>query len=111
MLDARSKLQCKDAISNLIGAAGGGAGVVAAITNGSEVPITISTVAAEEGYHNLDKNDYIKIGATVSKLYRSKYGKMPNKHSQFVGGAVREVNSYTSKDRELIVQALAELAK
>jgi hypothetical protein len=110
-LDDRTRLHFKDTIVNLSSAA---AGNYPAITNGEakslNAPLTISTVAAELGFH-FSSSDLISIGAKVSKLYQAQHGTAPPKHDQLCGGAVRPVCSYTERDRDIVERALREYAR
>ena len=69
--------------------------------------ISVSEVAKELGIKGPISTKMLQaIGADLSKLYRAKYDKAPEKHSQFVDGAERKVNSYTTKDQDLMEQAI-----
>lgn len=46
------------------------------------------------------------IGRGAAALYRARYGKEPPKREQFVDGATRVVNSYSSKDLPILDQAI-----
>jgi hypothetical protein len=70
-----------------------------------DAPLTISTVAAAKGLR-LSKEQLVAIGVKMSSLYRQKHGQAPPKHDQFVDGAVRQVCSYSERDRDLLEQAL-----
>ena len=102
MMDERMKLRLRDVFMNVLGS---GTGDV------EEKPITISTVAAEEGYTRLTDSDLIRVGGAVSRIYEEEHGERPPKHDQLVNGAVRKVCSYTERDRPLIVRALREYAR
>ena len=54
----------------------------------------------------LKHGDSVKIGKHLSKLYKDKHGQFPSQHRQVVQGAVRNVNSYTEGDRELMQAAI-----
>ena len=116
VIDDRARLMFKDNILNLAsqsspvssqstsqlviedGATGIGAN--------QDKPITISTLAAAMG-RRFDKSDSQKIGRKVAASYREKYGQEPSKHEQLVDGAVRFVNSYTEKDRDMLETVIA----
>ncbi len=51
------------------------------------------------------KQQLIRIGKTAAKLYERKHGKKPSKHEQFVDGASRLVNSYSTDDESLLLEA------
>lgn len=71
-------------------------------------PVTISSVAAEMGLaREMVKADWLEVGRAVSEAYFKKHGARPAKHTQFVDGAVRPVNSYTTADEGLIREAIA----
>jgi hypothetical protein len=75
--------------------------------NGGWGTISISEVAKEMGVKCVIPAGKLQaIGIAMARLYRAKYNKDPEKHSQFVGGAERQINSYTSKDRELMEEAI-----
>ena len=63
--------------------------------------LTISTVASQLGY-TLDIKQLMKVGVAIKNAYKAKYGEEPQKHEQFVNGAVRPVNTYQVKDKELM---------
>jgi len=58
------------------------------------------------GYHNLADGVCKSIGKSLSAEYMKKYGERPSKHKQTVEGAVRPVNSYTERDRDLVENAI-----
>jgi hypothetical protein len=51
------------------------------------------------------------VGMRISKAYIAKYNEPPSKHPQLVQGAVRQVNTYHIKDRQLVENAIHEHAK
>ena len=69
--------------------------------------VTISTVASQMG-HKFDMSQLMKIGTAVKNAYRIENKKLPPKHEQFVNGAVRNVNTYETKDRRLIERVIRE---
>lgn len=73
-----------------------------------EHPITISEVARQLGYR-LQRGDESRIGREVARMYREHYGAEPPKHSQFVDGAVRQVNSYTTSHMGIVQQAISHV--
>jgi hypothetical protein len=79
----------------------------ASITNGELEPITVSQVAQDMGKRPTN-SQLIKIGRMLAKRYRDKYGEEPSKHTQYVDGAARKVNSYTGRDRDLVMEAIEE---
>ena len=116
--DVRFRLQTEDMIKNLMTQtpvlANTNSAPNAAITNGDASgsgmgsSISISQVAQELG-KRLSHGQSIQVGGLVARKYRDRYDTYPPKHSQWVDGAERKVNSYTERDREIIVEALKEL--
>jgi hypothetical protein len=41
-------------------------------------------------------------------MYVDKYKQAPTKHEQMVGGAMRSVNSYTERDKDMVREAIKE---
>jgi hypothetical protein len=78
------------------------------VTNGplASTPLTISNVASKMGMV-LSPDKLQEVGLAVAKAYKQKYGEKPSKHEQLCGGAVRSVNSYTERDRDLVEAVLA----
>jgi hypothetical protein len=68
-------------------------------------PITVSTVASEMGLV-LKGTDAQKIGVTLKKMYFARYQRGPTKHEQMVGGAMRNVNSYAERDKDMMKEAI-----
>jgi hypothetical protein len=56
--------------------------------------------------YNASKEDVQRIGRDLGKRYRQKHGQPPSKHDQLCDGRVTSVNSYTEKDRPLVVEAV-----
>ena len=102
--DSRLRMQVEDALKTTVISS-----KAAQIANGAGVPLTqsisVSQVAQEEGIH-LKLADLVAIGKAVAKSYKDKYGEVPGKHSQWVDGAERKVNSYTERDRDIIKEAI-----
>jgi hypothetical protein len=71
--------------------------------------ISISQIALQMGV-KLKHGEAVQIGTLVSRQYKEKYGSPPPKHDQFVDGAVRSVNSYTTHDTDLVVAAVRMFA-
>ena len=69
--------------------------------------ITVSQVAQDMDRH-FTNSQLAKIGRRVAQKYREKYGEEPSKHDQYVDGGVRKVNSYTKRDKPLVVEAIDE---
>jgi len=77
----------------------------ALITNGeAQVPLTrsidVSTVGQDLGMR-LKDGERLAIGKLWKKRYFETYGEAPPLHDQFVNGAVRQVCSYTERDRPM----------
>ena len=114
--DPRFRLHVEDSIKNLINpspmlaiAAGPS---VPSITDGTpniktSASISVGQIAQEMGI-SLSRGDSIKIGKIVKRKYKQLYGVDPDKHPQWVDGAERPVNSYTERDRPLVLDALKE---
>jgi len=101
-MDERARLMFKDNMFNLANNS------VKAITNGEDVrPTSISLVASELGY-KVSSKQLISIGKEVAKAYFHRYEDVPPKHEQLVDGRVTMVNSYTTRDKDLITDALRE---
>ena len=85
-------------------------GALATGTEAQEVevrlPLTISEVAAQMGHKRLTSGQLAAIGKLAARLYREAHGEAPHKHLQYVDGAARQVNSYTTADRELLEEAV-----
>ncbi len=107
--DARLRLQTEDWLKNIAFNS-----QPLAIANGNSAAtdadrsISVSQVAQEMG-KRLTHGQLVQVGSAVARRYREKYGSEPSKHSQWVDGAERKVNSYTEKDRGLMVEALQEV--
>jgi hypothetical protein len=116
-IDDRARLLFKDVVMNMATGPVAGTPGQPQITPSGEIPVkeqstgflTISTVASYMGY-TFDTNQLMKVGVAVKKAYKTKYGEEPPKHEQFVGGAVRRVNTYQEKDRELMEFEIQEFA-
>ena len=114
-LDDRTRLMIQDAMQNSImnntqSVSGGGGGYGLMIENGPAVaaanaPISISSVAVTLGYKPTS-SDCKRIGMALMKRYRKQHGSQPPKHDQLCDGRVTSVNSYSEKDRALMVETL-----
>ena len=115
LLDERARLMFKDVVMNSI--AGPAATGQLQVTDAGAVPapaspagfLTISSVASQIGY-KFDSSQLKKLGSRIAQAYYRKYNEFPSKHEQFVDGAVRRVNSYQAKDRELMVLEMQRFA-
>ena len=100
--DKRLVLQTQDVLKNGFF----GESPLLCIQNGPALAsITITQVATDMGIR-LTMQQAITVGRQVSQAYKSKYGKRPSQHMQFVDAAVRQVNSYTLADRDMVVAAI-----
>jgi hypothetical protein len=106
-LDDRTRLMIQDAMQNSImnNTQPGGQGLM--IENGpaANAPISISSVAVTLGYKPTS-SDCKRIGMALMKRYRKQHGSQPPKHDQLCDGRVTSVNSYSEKDRVLMVETL-----
>lgn len=118
ILDERARLIFKDSLLNFVVRFNQHHQAAIAGADGEAPPapvaqpvgfLTISTVAQGLGYQ-FDSNQLKRIGARVAQAYYLKYKESPSKHEQFVDGAVRKVNTYQDKDRELIEAAINTFA-
>ena len=105
--DTRFRMQTESWLKNMAFNSG-----YASITNGDGAPsvdksISISQVAQEMGFR-LKQGHLTTVGKSVAAKYREKYHEEPGSHAQWVDGAERMVKSYTERDRDLIVEALAD---
>ena len=114
VLDARTRLAVEDMAKNDFLRRHTKA---TAIANGDdlgivEVPgwgtLSVSEVAQEMGHPRLDTDTSRAIGVAAAGLYRAKYNADPPKHRQWVNQVERWVNSYTTRDRDLVEQAVRE---
>ena len=111
VMDERARLMFKDQILN---AAMGYYGQKLITADGEEEvafgskPITVSTVASQMGII-LNTAEAQKVGSLLAKMYFDKYKEAPAKHEQLVNGAMRLVNSYTERDRDLVQAAIRSL--
>jgi hypothetical protein len=69
--------------------------------------ITVSSIAAEMG-HRFKNSELSQVGKMVVQKFTGRYGIAPPKHDQFCDGAVRSVNSYTERDRDIVEEAIRE---
>jgi len=67
--------------------------------------ISIGQIALEMSV-TLKHGDSVKIGKLLSRLYIDKHGQYPAQHKQLVQGVMRNINSYTEADRELVKTAI-----
>jgi hypothetical protein len=67
--------------------------------------VTISEVARDMGVR-LQRGEESCVGRMAAALYRDRHGESPPKHKRFVDGAVRAINLYFAKDRDLLERAI-----
>jgi hypothetical protein len=105
IIDDRARVLFKDNVLNLGLKRPTEEGGITTVTDDSRQPVTISTIATSLGLR-FTENDYKAIGKKVKAAYVSKHSEDPSKHEQICGGAVRQVCSYTRRDRDLIIEVL-----
>jgi hypothetical protein len=98
ILEPRMAILIHDRMADLI------AGEVGSIIGS----ISISSVAGELG-RVFNNAQLCSIGKKVAQSYRNKYGKNPERHTQWVDGRATEVNSYTMEDKAMIVDIIKTL--
>ena len=108
-LDTRTRLMIQDAMQSSILCS-----IVAVPTQTQQqapspnTPLTISGVADELGY-KLIPEDVKRIGVAAKKRYDELHkddGETLSKHLQMCGGRPTYVNSYSEKDRDLLVEVI-----
>lgn len=111
-LDDRTRLMIQDSLQNSIlntrftGSTGATQTTATRmITDTENAPISISSVAVELGYKP-STTDAKRIGIDLKKRYMKLHGRPPSKHDQLCDGRVTQVNSYSQKDRPMLVEAL-----
>jgi len=105
--DTRLRLKTEDWLKNVAFESSSGGQL--AISNGSQLSqksISFSEVARDMGKGSLSHAQLIMAGGKMAKSYFSTHGCTPPKHSQWVDGCERMVNSYTEEDRDLMVAAI-----
>ena len=112
ILDDQARVMFKDQILNMaMGDYGPKKRLITVVEEASEEPIyenkpiTVSTVASQMGVI-LKGTDAQKIGLKLKEMYFARYQRPPTKHEQMVGGAMREVNSYTERDKDMVRDAI-----
>ncbi len=104
--DARQRVLLEDSARNMLNR------YIALVTGGEvaegevRLPLTLSGVAAELGHKKLGQGELAAIGKVAARLYREAHGEAPPKHVQYVDGAARQVNSYTTEDRDILEEAV-----
>lgn len=102
--DERDKLYFKDAARNFIRSRFPALEFKQESTQ-EDVQVTISEVAGDMGVR-LRRGIESRIGKVAAALYRDRHGTSPPKHLRFVDGAVRAVNLYFERDRDLLEEAV-----
>ena len=112
-IDERTRLQFEDHVKNISLASASlqppsGGAMMIANGDASQAPsvnetaaLNVSIVAAELGFKCSDK-EIINIGRAMAAKYRTKYGREPSKHKQYVKGNYVPVNSYMERDRHMM---------
>lgn len=100
MLDDRDRLHYADSVRN--------AGMALVPQSTEILPVTISSRVVELG-KKASAGELQKIGKSAVRLYREFYGDEPVKHTQYVQGAARMVNSYTTEHLDIIDSAINEV--
>jgi hypothetical protein len=109
MMDERAKLLLKDRLLNFV--VRSQPALLAPEAAQDTLPfLTISDVVNGLGYR-FSTTHLKSAGMSIRKAYIAKYNEPPSKHSQMVEGAVRQVNTYHVKDRQLLEDAIHEHAE
>ena len=110
-MDDRARLLFKDGLLNSVMAksASPALAIEGGCPPGTTGFLTISTVANELGF-KFDSSQIKRLGVQIAQAYFLKYREPPSKHEQFVDGAVRRVNSYQAKDRDLMILEMQRFA-
>ena len=104
--DVRHRLFLEDTARNMFIRYAGLVTGVETETVEVRMPVTISGVAADMGHKKLDTGTLAAIGKKAARLYREQHGEAPPKHVQYVDGAARHVNSYTTEDLDVLKNAV-----
>ena len=104
--DERTEMMFQDYIVNTVLKAGGNTLLLPPADEHYE--ITISERAMELG-HRPTSGQLSSMGKAASRLYVARYGVKPIRRRQLVAGAPRSVNSYTTKDLDILDQAIKQV--
>jgi prophage antirepressor-like protein len=77
--------------------------------NNDELDYPITRRIKDLGYSyssKKDRSNLIKVGKLITKLYYEKYDEKPKKRNAYVDGQMREINFYTSKDFDIMDEAI-----
>lgn len=100
-IDDRARLLFKDNMMNCVG--------ISTTDDPNATPMTISTYAAELGIR-ITGEQAKEAGVIMAKRYKDKYNIKPSKHGQLCDGAVRNVNSYTRTDADMLLECIRDVA-
>ena len=104
-MDERAKLIFKDSILNSIMPPG-----QARLTNGPDGgnnPLSLSQIATKLGL-KCTPEGLRSVGKIASRMYQERHGRAPTKHPQLVDGRMTDVNTYFTRDEDLIRDAFDE---
>ena len=103
-MDERAKLIFKDSILNSIMPPG-----QARLTNGDggNNPLSLSQIATKLGL-KCTPEGLRSVGKIASRMYQERHGRAPTKHPQLVDGRMTDVNTYFTRDEDLIRDAFDE---
>ena len=104
-MDERAKLIFKDSILNSIMPPG-----QARLTNGADDgnrPLSLSQIATKLGL-KCTPEGLRSVGKIASRMYQERHGRAPTKHPQLVDGRMTDVNTYFTRDEDLIRDAFDE---
>lgn len=100
MLDGRDRLHYADSVRN--------AGMALVPQSTEVLPVTISSRVVEL-HKKANAGQLQKIGKLVVKMYKDIFDCEPLKHTQYVQGAARLVNSYTTEHLDIIDSAINDI--
>lgn len=100
MLDDRDRLHYADSVRN--------AGMALVPQSTEVLPVTISSRVVEL-HKKANAGELQKIGKLVVKMYKDIFDSEPLKHTQYVQGAARQVNSYTTEHLDIIDSAINDI--
>ena len=108
--DARFRMQTEDMVKNILTVP---VTTASLLTYGEpskqQATLSISQLAQELGCKKLLNSQLSLVGSRAARLFRTRYGKEPTKHRQWVDGAERDINTYTEADRPLLTQVFVDM--
>ena len=106
-LDDRDRIMFKDNIKNLM--TQGNSSSQLALPDPDGDLKTVSDIAIRDG-HGFTTKDIKTIGSIAAANYRERYGEdaKPKKQEQFVLGRACPVNTYSTKDHDLVRAAIRD---